>query len=43
MRKIALLLLILTYAANAQEALTFADCLERTLKNNLQLKSASFD
>src|SRR6476660_2581429 len=43
MRKIALLLLILTYAANAQEALTFDMCLERTLKNNLKLKAASFD
>lgn len=43
MRKIALLLLILTYTANAQEALTFDMCLERTLKNNLQLKAASFD
>jgi len=43
MRKIALLLLFFTYAVHAQEALTFADCLERTLKNNLQLKSASFD
>jgi outer membrane protein TolC len=43
MRKIALLLLLLTYTANAQEALTFDMCLERTLANNLQLKSASYD
>lgn len=43
MRKIALLLLLLTYAAHAQKAMTFADCLEQTLANNLQLKSASFD
>jgi outer membrane protein len=43
MRKIALLLLIFNYAANAQEALTFDMCLERTMKNNLQLKAAAFD
>lgn len=43
MRKSALLLLFLTYAATAQEALTFAACLERTMANNLLLKSASFD
>ena len=43
MRKLALLLLLLTYAANAQEAMTFDMCLERMLKNNLQLKAASFD
>ena len=43
MRKTALLLLLLTYAAHAQQAMTFADCLDQTLANNLQLKSASFD
>lgn len=43
MRKAALLLLLFTYAAQAQKAMTFADCLEQTLANNLQLKSASFD
>lgn len=43
MRKAALLLLLLTYAAHAQEALTFDACLQRTLENNLQLKAASFD
>ncbi|HEX9979887.1 MAG TPA: TolC family protein [Flavobacterium sp.] len=41
MKKIYLLLLVLlSIPANSQEALTFADCLERALKNNLDIKSA---
>lgn len=44
MRKTALLLLLLTCFAHAQqEALTFDMCLEKALSNNLQLKAASFD
>jgi outer membrane protein len=44
--KKALLTLALTAIVstmNAQQALTFADCLEKTMANNLQLKSAAFD
>lgn len=43
MRKIALFLLFLTCQAYAQEALTFADCLDKAMANNLQLKSIAFE
>ncbi|RZJ26872.1 MAG: TolC family protein [Flavobacterium sp.] len=43
MKKLALIFVFLTYNAHAQEALTFADCLEKAMANNLDLKSAGYD
>lgn len=43
MKKTALVFLFFTYFTNAQQALTFADCLEQAMANNLRLKSIAYD
>ena len=42
MKKILLWALLVSIGASAQEVLTFADCRERALSNNLRLKSADY-
>ena len=44
MKRIApIVIFMLAFQTHAQQALTFADCLQRAMANNLQLKSIGFD